>query len=85
MQDTVFNEPLLKSINICTAFPVIKKLKLHARWSTPCPGRYTAGNNLVLLVQEAAWDPGWSGQVWGNLVPYRICSPVYPACGKLLY
>lgn len=85
MQDTVFNETLVRSVNICVAFPVIKKVKVHTRWSTQRPVSYNAGNNLVLLVQEAAWAPGWSGRVQRNLVPYRIRSPVYLVCGKLLY
>jgi hypothetical protein len=67
MQGTVFNKALLRSINIRAAFSVIKKLKFHSRWSAPCPGCYTAENNLVLLVQEAAWAPGQSGRVRGNL------------------
>lgn len=63
MLDTVFNEALLKSINICAAFRVIKKVKVHTRWSTPHPGFYTAGNNLVFLAQKAAWGPRavWTG------------------------
>jgi hypothetical protein len=32
-------------------------------WSTPRPGRFTPGNDSVLIVQEAGWTPGpvWTG------------------------
>ena len=32
-------------------------------WSAPRPGRFTPGNEPVLIVQEAGWAPGpvWTG------------------------
>ena len=27
-------------------------------WLTACPGRFTPGNDAVLIVQEAGWAPG---------------------------
>jgi hypothetical protein len=27
-------------------------------WSTPCPGRFTRGNDPVSIVQEAGWASG---------------------------
>ena len=45
---------------------------LYARWggwSTPRPGRFTAGKEPVPIVQEAGWapDPVWKGA--DNLAP----------------
>ena len=33
-------------------------------WSTPRPGRFTPGKDLVPFVQDAGWAPG---EVWKNL------------------
>jgi hypothetical protein len=48
-------------------------------WSTPRPGRFTPGNNTVLIVQEAGWAPGpvWTGAE--NLTLTGIRSPDRPA------
>ena len=48
-------------------------------WSTPSPGRFTPGNDPVLIVQEAEWAPGpiWTGVE--NLDSTGIRSPHRPA------
>ena len=41
-------------------------------WSTPCPGRFNPGKDMVPIVQEAGWAPGpvWTGAK--NLAPTGI-------------
>jgi hypothetical protein len=54
-------------------------------WSTPRPGRFIPGNDLVPIVQEAGWAPG---QVWTgaeNLASAGIRSPDRPARSESLY
>jgi len=54
-------------------------------WSTPRPGRFTTGKDLVPIVYEAGWAP-WP--VWTaaeNLAPTGIRSPDRPARSESLY
>ena len=54
-------------------------------WLTPRPGRFTAGNDPVSVVQETWWGPGsvWTGAE--NLAPTGIRSPDRLARSKSLY
>jgi hypothetical protein len=51
-------------------------------WSTPRPGRFTPGNDLVPIAQEAGWAPGpvWTGAE--NLDSTGIRSPDHPATSQ---
>jgi hypothetical protein len=44
-------------------------------WLTPCPDRYTPGNDSLPIVWEVGWAPGpvWMGG--GNLAPHRGSIP----------
>jgi hypothetical protein len=50
-----------------------------------CSGRFTPGNDLVSIVEEAGWAPGpvWAGAE--NLAPTGFRSLDHPANSKLLY
>jgi len=54
-------------------------------WSTPHPGRFTAGKDPVPIVKEAGWAPGpfWTGAE--NFASTRIRSPELPTRSKSLY
>ena len=54
-------------------------------WSTPRPGRFTAGKDPVPIVQEAEWarGPVWTGAE--NLASTGIRSPDRPARSESLY
>jgi len=54
-------------------------------WSTPCPGRFTPGEDTVPIVEEAGWAPGpvWTGAE--NLTPTGIRFLDRPSCSKSLY
>ena len=54
-------------------------------WSTPRPGRFTAGKDPVPIVQEAGWDPGlvWTGAE--NFTHTGIRSPDRSARSESLY
>ena len=54
-------------------------------WLTPRPGRFTSGNDLVPLLQEAAYAPGLWWTRAENLAPTGIGSPDRPACSESLY
>ena len=56
-------------------------------WSTPRPGRFTTGKDLVPIVQEAGWAPGtvWTGAENLTHPPTVIRSPERPARIKSLY
>jgi len=51
----------------------------------PRPGRFTAGNQPVSLVQEAGWSPGpvWTGA--GNPAPIGFQSPHSPTRSESLH
>ena len=54
-------------------------------WSTPSPGRFTSGKDLVPIALEARWvpEPVWTGEE--NLVPTGIRSPERPVRSFSLY
>jgi len=54
-------------------------------WSTPRPGRFTAGKATVPIVWEAGWSPGpvWTGAE--SLAPTGIRSRDLPARSESLY
>jgi len=54
-------------------------------WLTPCPGRFTAGNDPVPIAWEAGWatGPAWMGAV--NVAPTGIRSPGRPASNESIH
>jgi hypothetical protein len=48
-------------------------------WLRPRPSRFTPGNDLVTIAQEAGWAPGPLCNCAENLAPTRIRSPDPPA------
>jgi hypothetical protein len=54
-------------------------------WSTPRPGRFTPGEDPVIIVHEAGWapEPVWTGAE--NLALTGFRSPDRPARSESLY
>jgi hypothetical protein len=54
-------------------------------WLTPRPGRFTSGNDLVPLQQEAGYAPGLLWMRAENLAATGIGSADRSACSESLY
>jgi len=53
--------------------------------SSPRPGHFIPGNDVVPILQEAEWAPGPDWTSSEKLAPTGIQSPDHPACSESLH
>jgi hypothetical protein len=58
---------------------------IWGEWSSPCPGRFTPGNDPVPIIQEPGWASGTFRRGAENFAPTGIRSKDRPARSESLY